>query len=146
VTSFLASPGRRVLPAVICAALAAIALTGCSTNDTGMGTITGNGQNSDLTFAASGATGTGSARTYQVVIDHSSIDGIAPSIQEEKNAYETGVGVYELSKPTTVTMKVTSTVKGGWASCDITWSGHSITKKASGKTAVAWCVATLGES
>ncbi|MBT1669177.1 hypothetical protein KK092_07270 [Curtobacterium flaccumfaciens pv. flaccumfaciens] len=107
-----------------------------------MGTITGTGGGEGLVFSANGSTGAGD--DVQVTVDHSSIDGSNPTTESTIVPWKTGTGAYDLDKPKTVTMQVRSLAKSGWASCEIRWSGKSITNKATGNHAQANCTATLG--
>ncbi len=137
-------PGHRVLAVAVGSLLIALTAAGCSTSaQNGMGTITGTGDDKGLQFTAGGSTGDG-ADDVEVTVDHSAIDGVDPETTTSIVPWRQTASVYGLDKPKTVTMTVKSLAKNGWASCDITWSGQSISTKQTGKHAVAECVATLG--
>ncbi|MGW8431079.1 hypothetical protein ACWGJ9_08145 [Curtobacterium citreum] len=122
------------------AGLLLVAFTGCASS--GEGTITGTGDSKGVQYIAGGSTGDG-ADDVEVTVDHSAVDGIEPETTRSIVPWRTGGSAYGFEEPKTVTMTVKSLTKDGWASCEIRWSGQSVTKKVSGEYAVAECAATL---
>lgn len=136
-----ADRSRRL--AAVLGALAVMVTAGCaSAGSDGTGTITGTGDAKGLQFTAGGSTGDG-ADDVEITVDHSAVDGVAPETTTSIVPWRQTAGASGFTEPKTVTMTVRSLAADGWASCDITWSGRSVTNRQSGDHAVATCVATL---
>ena len=133
---------RRGRPAVALAVVV-LALTACTTEQDGTGTITGSGDDGNgLQFTAGGSVGDG-VDDVEITVDTSAVDGTAPITTTSIVPWRQTTSAFGLETPKTVTMTVRSLADDGRAVCEITWSGTSIRNEETGDHAVAECVATL---